>query len=223
MARIARSLTLATASPSRVLTLPELKKEAREKHKSHICFEKFVVGMLDAHVLTNQHHPAPGPRAEVGMFVPLRRELHHYYPPVAPHVRRCRALILERLGNRHFGSLSKILRKARGAFTFGWYVTAEMFEYLTIKQQYNIISKTDVLVSAGGSGSHLALFLPETSVSIVVETRGYDVNENICKFASHMKCFAVKSTTANDSVYPHMSSLQTAFHLAHKYVSRTCL
>lgn len=193
---------LATASRDRVLTLPDLIQKAREEKKTHVCFERFVVGMRHDTLLVGLDHPGhpAGPDATSGMLEALRDEMSRLYPRPNSGQQTCRVLILDRQKTRVINDVGSLMRLSSSIFRGNVLVSVDIFDYASLIAQYKQITETHVLITVAGTGSHWAIFLPEGAASIVIKASGnVDVNFNLCMVANHVKCFNVNSTSDDDT------------------------
>jgi len=187
---VIRWFDLATASHEQVLTLQDLIQRALAENKTHVCFERFVVGMMYDSLLHYDYHHGSVISHNLET---IRNEFSRLYPRSNTRQNGCRLLILDRAENRFIVDVGRLLRLSAKTIRGNWSMVVEMFEHIPLSHQYKIIAETDILITVSGTGSHWALFLPEGAVSIVIKSHNRNVNDGICGHANHVKCFSVNS------------------------------
>lgn len=209
MALLERGFGFFSGNPDNVLSLKTLAEESTRLGYTHVCFNEIVVGMLtDSLIATPDKkgfvRPLP-PDASLGMLEPLRRHVfrtHRVFDGENPTKQKCNAtIIIRRAGQgRNIVKRYLILDLVNEFFhKETWAVGVVDLQDLPLAEQYGVIGQTSLLISASGTGSHWATFLRDGAVSIVIKTRGYDVNENLCVVAPSVYCVSVESLPQNAS------------------------
>lgn len=193
--------------PDHVLSLDKLATESLRRGYTHVCFDELIVGMLCDSLLIGRGkdgtYQPQGSHVVPGMVEPLRRQVMRTRGTLdtetgASSKRKCEATFLTRREGRGRNVLNfdTILDLARQSLSRkSWAVSSVSFDGLSLAEQYGIIRQTSLFVSVSGTGSHWAMFLHEGAVSIVIESRGYDVNMGLCTVVPSVYCLTVKSAS----------------------------
>ena len=205
----------ATGDYEKVSILSQLKQEAKESHKSHICFEKFVVGMSkDALIGVGIGDTGGVEKVEVGMLQPLKDHLDTLYPvnqksisaalqstllssptqPTSPP--DCTVTLLERKNaKRGIMNDAETIQTIKEVFDpTKWNFQRVSFESdsSTFLSQYMSMKSTMLQISVSGTGSHLSMFLPDGGIDLEIKFLARNHNNNIlCGILPNLHCLSV--------------------------------
>ncbi len=213
-----------TDDGNRVQYLSDLKEKATAEGKSSFCFEQLVVGMRFTDLAYPRFKGTFAPEAEVGMLDPLRNHLDELYPSTEEAVefalsktqteaskrkieslgldytppRECTLTFLQRGGGRKraITNFVDVMNATKTVFHEPkWKFQRVAFDDVRLMKQYLTVRNTMLFVSVSGTGSHLAMFLPDDAVSIEVHYNNTlkDVNAAICHVLPKLKCLSSNS------------------------------
>jgi len=229
-------LEFLTADSSRVSSLQALEKESKQDGKDKVCFEKLVVGMLYDDLVSGNGRNEPG--SDLNMLQPMRRHLDKMYPLTKESTLsaieesklyssdnftdsppECTITILQRTDeqrnlnkHRNLGNFSKVMRVAKEVFHEPkWNIRSVTFDAaVSYKSQYLTVRSSMVLISVSGTGSHMAMFLPEGGVSYEILYAPINLNNNhICRLTPSLSCigsqgFCPESTNCKKEKYVYV-------------------
>lgn len=205
----------ATGDHEKVSMLSQLKQEAKESHKSHICFEKLVVGMSkDALIGVGIGDTGGVEQVEVGMLQSLKDHLDTLYPvneksihvalqstllssPTQPaNPPDCTVTLLERKNTkRGIMNDAETIQTIKEVFDpRRWNFQRVSFEpdSSTFQSQYMSMKSTMLQISVSGTGSHLSMFLPDGGIDMEIKYHASNHNNNIvCGVLPSLHCLTV--------------------------------
>mmetsp|Transcript_7873 Transcript_7873/g.11915 ORF Transcript_7873/g.11915 Transcript_7873/m.11915 type:complete len:457 (+) Transcript_7873:120-1490(+) len=209
----------ATHNPDNVVYLSELKDKAKSQSKTNVCFERLVAGMryssLVLPVLLNLKDNLAG-QLEADTLNPLRDHLDKLYPSTEANVRlalsntrtgtdnydistslppaECTLTFLRRVGHsRAIENFDEVMNATKTVFHEDkWNIQSVSFDGPTLLDQYYTVRNTMLYVTVSGTGSHLAMFLPDGAASIEIHYNNTleDVNKGICHAMPKLTCLS---------------------------------
>jgi len=201
--------------PDRVLSFPALTRKAKEEGKKRLCFERLIVGMPnDSLIGVGVGDDPTTAKHEIGMLQPMKDELRRLYPfnmedvnlalkeTLVPSMSRlvpdrlpgCSITLLVRLGidSRHIENQNETVGVINKVFDPNiWSLQTVTFDNASIKSQYFTIQNTNLFISVTGTGSHLAMFLPDGGASLEISFwNGHINNRKLCSVIPALLCYA---------------------------------
>mmetsp|Transcript_12537 Transcript_12537/g.15899 ORF Transcript_12537/g.15899 Transcript_12537/m.15899 type:complete len:215 (+) Transcript_12537:117-761(+) len=163
-------------------------------------------------------HP---PDANTNMLLPIRDHLESMYPLtkasalmaveetkfspefyVKESTPECTITFLRRRGDtRRMANFDGVMEVAEKIFFEPkWSIRTVAFDGPSLESQYLTVRSSTVFISVSGTGSHMAMFLPEGGKSVEIQ---YNIGERmknryICTVTPNLSCHAADSTCSED-------------------------
>eukprot|EP00211_Chloroparvula_japonica_P007557 CAMPEP_0119158678 /NCGR_PEP_ID=MMETSP1310-20130426/53382_1 /TAXON_ID=464262 /ORGANISM="Genus nov. species nov., Strain RCC2339" /LENGTH=318 /DNA_ID=CAMNT_0007151303 /DNA_START=234 /DNA_END=1190 /DNA_ORIENTATION=- len=158
-----------------------------------VCFSRFVVGLKYERIVQSFTMTPWRPITVTDIRAFRDHVVSGHGARVLPEPdRSCRILILDRDTTDRRLTNVRELAQAVSASThlYDIEVRIEKFDGMTMVAQVAEIVAADVFISVSGTGSHMAVFLPDGAASIVITTANKaDVNVHLCQVATHLHCY----------------------------------
>jgi hypothetical protein len=171
-----------------VVWLSDLKDQALAANASKLCPERMVVGFA--------RHGLVGEDTTHGAYALMRDHVYTRYNITAPPT-GCVALIVQRgHKSRFITNIDDVSAAMQDFFGSACQVVTTRLEG-DILTQVRLVATLRFLITVSGSGSHHMIWLPDGSVSIVVQHPFHgDVNRVICAKHAGVLCLTANSTLA---------------------------
>ena len=161
-----QSFSLLSRKP--VLNFVDLVNEGRKNGKSHVCFERLIVGYRLQASLEYAHNIAHLENGDLARYRDAIKTLHGLPLQVNMSAGVCVALVIQRPNDRRIvleseKEIVEILRE-RTLCT----VRVATFGGISIVDQVRLVASATILVSVSGSGAQQFIWLPDGAASLVI-------------------------------------------------------
>ena len=162
----AASFSLLSHQP--VLQFADLVHEGKKHNKSHVCFDRLVVGYRLQSSLEFAHNVAHLENGNLARYRDAVKTIHGLPLKVNMSANACIALLVQRAHNRRILPESEkeivdILRE-RTLCT----VRVTTFDGISILDQVRLVANATIFIHVSGSGSHQFIWLPDGAASLVI-------------------------------------------------------
>ena len=160
------SFTLLSHRP--ILAFNELIAEANQQSKSHLCFDKLIIGYRLQSSLEYAHNVAHLENGDLARYRDYIKVLHGFPTRVNMSEDVCIALIAQRGADRRIvpeseKEIIEILHERTNCT-----VKVASFDTISISEQVRLVSEASVLVHVSGSGAHHFIWLPDRGASLLI-------------------------------------------------------
>jgi hypothetical protein len=161
-----RSFTLMSHQP--VLQLLDLANKAKTFAKSHVCFERLIVGYRLQSSLEYAHNVAHLKVGDLSRYRDAVKTLHKLPLEVNMTQGACVALVVRRMHSRQIVPESEIqlvnTLRERTLCT----VRVATFDNVAIEEQMRLVATATIFVHVSGSGSQQFIWLPDGAASLTI-------------------------------------------------------
>ncbi|CAF1437310.1 unnamed protein product [Adineta steineri] len=195
-----------------VLQLQDLIYEHKKHRKSHLCFEKLIVGYRLQSSLEYAHNVAHLKDNDLSRYRDAVKTLHKIPRQVNMSPGVCIALVLQRRENRKIvpDSEKKIVKMLRERTLCA--VKIVIFDNMPILEQVRLVASASIFVHVSGSGSHHFIWLADGAASLTIVHPflglnvighggigggGLALNDFLCWKHSRILCVTAGATTTN--------------------------
>lgn len=162
------SMSFSLLSHQPVLQFADLVHEGKKHGKSHICFDRLIVGYRLQSSLEFAHNVAHLENGDLARYRDTIKKLHGLPLKVNMSAGACIALLVQRAHNRRImpeseKEIVKMLRE-RTLCT----VQIATFDGISILDQVRLVANATIFVHVSGSGSHQFIWLPDGAASLAI-------------------------------------------------------
>lgn len=204
-------------SNQRVLQLADLVNDAKQRKKSHACFERLIIGYRLQSSLQFPHNVAHLDSNDLSLYRNYIKKMHGLPLTVNMSADSCTALLIQRNYSRRILAHSEKQAVAMLRQRTLCKVKVATFDGLSILDQVRLVANATVFVHVSGSGSHHFIWLADGAASLTlvhshlglgvvgnggVGGGGMPLNDLLCFKHPNILCVAA----ATKSVKAHYSS-----------------
>ena len=206
--------TFSLLSHQPILQFNSLVQEGKNRGKSHVCFDRLIVGYRLQSSLEYAHNVAHLENGDLARYRDAIKTLHGLPLTVNMSANACIALVVQRAHTRQIladseSEIVKILRE-RTLCT----VKVATFDGIPILDQVRLVAMASIFVHVSGSGSHQFMWLPDGAASLVIVhprlglhavgngvqgAGGPILNEYLCFRHPTILCVSAGATATSDS------------------------
>jgi hypothetical protein len=160
--------TFSLLSHQSILNFADLVNEGRRRGKSHICFDRLIVGYRLQSSLEYAHNVAHLENGDLARYRNSIKTLHGLPQQVNMSAGACVALLVQRFHNRRIvpASEKQIIEILRERTLCN--VQVATFDGVPILDQVRLVANATILVLVSGSGAHQFIWLPDGAASLVI-------------------------------------------------------
>jgi hypothetical protein len=160
--------TFSLLSHQPVLNFAELVNEGRRRGKSHICFDRLIVGYRLQSSLEFAHNVAHLENGDLARYRDSIKTLHGLPLRVNMSAGACVVLLVQRLRDRKIvpESEKQIVEILRERTLCN--VKVATFDGISILDQVRLVASATVLVLVSGSGAHQFIWLPDGAAAVLI-------------------------------------------------------